>query len=74
MPMKAVSALQKNAAANRDIRNNIKYKLLMLSIGDPADCSTRQLNTIITLTTRGVKELAAIDHFAFTSCKRYHHH
>jgi hypothetical protein len=38
MPMKAVSALQKKAAAIRDTRNNIKYKVLILSIRNPTRC------------------------------------
>jgi hypothetical protein len=69
MPMKAVSALQKKAAAIRAIRNNIKYKVLMFSIHNPADYPTRQFNNIITSGFHSVKELALLPilHFHLAS-------
>ena len=73
MPIKAVSALQKNAAANRETKNNIIYKLLMLSISNPADYATGQFHTIIASSLRSVKEIAAVTCFAFPNRKQYHH-
>ena len=60
MPINAVSALQKKAAAAREIKNNIKNRLLMPSICSPANQSARQFATIISSGFRSVKELAAI--------------
>jgi hypothetical protein len=60
MPINAVSALQKKAAAAREIKNNIKNRLLMPSICSPAIQPARQFSTIIASGFRSVKELAAI--------------
>ncbi len=60
MPIKAVSALQKKAAAAREIKNNIKNRPLMPSICSPANQAAGQFSTIIASGFRSVKELAAI--------------
>ena len=59
MPIKAVSALQKKAAAARETRNNIKNRPLMLSIRSPANHTAGQFAIIIASGFRSVKELAA---------------
>jgi hypothetical protein len=60
MPINAVSALQKKAAAAREIKNNIKNRLLMPSICSPAIQAARQFSTIIASGFRSVKELAVV--------------
>jgi hypothetical protein len=60
MPINAVSALQKKAAAAREIKNNIKNRLLMPSICSPAIQAARQFATIISSGFRSVKEKVAI--------------